>query len=700
MGTLYGWNTAGAMSGVLLGLGWLQPTLGLAGATTAAALGHFLAGIAGGWAGRGPTRGDEPGEPRPSLGDAGRVGVRVWLGLGGFLGMALEVVGIRLLAPVLGGTVYSQALVLGVWLAGTAAGATPWVRGGLGRGGGAGLALGWVGAAAWAAWAMDRGAAWVMAAEMHDGFWMGCLREGALVMAVMGPMSAVSSAWFVRGMERALGSGMDSGRALGWNVLGAALAPCTWGTMAVPMLGERGAWTALLAAGLALGLGAGLGSGMGGTRRWMLGGLAAAAMAAGLVPGLDLASVPPGARRVRHAPGMSDTVDVWEWPDRSRTLAVNRRMTMGGTATAAAAARHAHVPLLLHPAPRRALFLGVGTGISFAAAGLHPGLRAEGVELVPEVVGAMGEFAPENTLGPGLRVVTADARRFVRAAGDSYDVIVADLFHPERDGAAWLYTEEHFRAMRSRLAADGVACQWLPWFQLDARSRASVVGAWLRVFPGSEAWLLRWTTLDTPVVGLIHGAGRVGPWDWDSRVGTGPLREALRRSGLTDGWQWWGCWAGPASSLATGDARRNTDDAPAVLWMAARGVGAARDESRPALLAWLEGISGGRPSWALERPEEGGRWDRMRQARDAYLRGLDAVLAGKPDAGHAALWESVTLSADFPTGYSHWLGEAMAMAARDPAHARGILERLARERPSVPVARELLRRLEATPKAP
>ena len=704
VGTLYAWNTAGAVAGVVGALSWLQPTLGLAGATVVAATGNVLVAIVAlvaCWNGAHEANGADR-SPNAGGGNRGREGRWVaWLALGGFLGMGLEVVGIRVLAPVLGGTVYSQAVVLGVWLAGTAAGATPWIRGWLGCGRGLGLALGWVAAAAWAAWAMELGSAWAMTSQAPGGFWQGVWREWALVAAVAGPLSAVSSAWFVRGMDRAMESGMASGRAVGWNLLGATLAPCVWGTLAVPMLGERGTWAALMGVGADLGWGLGLRSteGDGGPsgNRWWTAGLAVALLATGGVPDLDLSSPPQGARRVRRLPGMSDTVEVWEWPDRSRTLAVNRRMTMGGTATAAAAARHAHVPLLLHPGPKTALFLGLGTGISFAAAGAHPGLKADGVELVPEVVRVLGEFAPENALGPGLRVVTADARRFVRAPGPTYDVIVSDLFHPERDGAAWLYTEEHFRAMRSRLAEGGVACQWLPWFQLDARSRASVAAAWVKVFPGSEAWLLRWTTLDTPVVGLVHGAGRMTPRDWGGRVGTGLLREALRRSGLTDGWQLWGCWAGPATSLVQGTVEPNTDDRPIVLWMAARGMDEARAGSRVGLLEWLEDVSRERPPWATANGEDGVRWVRMRRARDAYLTGLDAVVSGRPGAGEEALWESVTTSADFPTGYSHLLGEAMSLASKEPARAREILGRLVRERPSVPVAGEVLKRMDARP---
>ena len=45
--------------------------------------------------------------------------------------------------------------------------------------------------------------------------------------------------------------------------------------------------------------------------------------------------------------------------------------------------------------------------------------------------------------------------------------VVADLFHPGRDGAGALYTREHFAAVRELLTEGGLFCQWLPLYQLD-----------------------------------------------------------------------------------------------------------------------------------------------------------------------------------------------------------------------------------------
>src|SRR6185503_14110979 len=106
-----------------------------------------------------------------------------------------------------------------------------------------------------------------------------------------------------------------------------------------------------------------------------------------------------------------------ETSDRHRALRVNNRLQMGGTAAAMAERRQAHIPLLLHSRPERALFLGPGTGITLGASAVYPGLVVDGVELVPEVRELMSHFEPENGgpfPKPGLNVLVADARRYVR----------------------------------------------------------------------------------------------------------------------------------------------------------------------------------------------------------------------------------------------------------------------------------------------
>src|SRR5439155_9515766 len=253
---------------------------------------------------------------------------------------------------------------------------------------------------------------------------------------------------------------------------------------------------------------------------------------------LHLVQVPPGGRVVEYREGVLSSVAVVEDANQDRVLRVDNRFQMGGTAAAAAQCRHAHIPLLLHPAPKRALFLGLGTGITFGAAALHPGVQSDGVELVPEIVEVMRQFEPYNfspDRQPQLKLFVADARRFVRATDATYDVIVADLFHPARDGAGSLYTREHFQALRERLAPGGLFCQWLPLHQLDEDMLRVIIRTFLEVFPDAQAWLLR-LNVDAPVLGLVGSAAPLhySPRVVEKRLNRAPLEAQLKKLALAD----------------------------------------------------------------------------------------------------------------------------------------------------------------------
>src|SRR5262249_11574243 len=143
-------------------------------------------------------------------------------------------------------------------------------------------------------------------------------------------------------------------------------------------------------------------------------------------------------------------------------LRINDRAQEGSSATARVDGRQAWLPLLLHPAPRRALFLGLGTGVTALSAAEDPTLDVDAVELLPEVIAASSRFTQtvaDGTAAARLHVHAGDARRYVRTSERAYDVIVSDNFHPARSGSGSLYTVEHFEAVRQRLEPRGVFCQ-------------------------------------------------------------------------------------------------------------------------------------------------------------------------------------------------------------------------------------------------
>ncbi len=124
----------------------------------------------------------------------------------------------------------------------------------------------------------------------------------------------------------------------------------------------------------------------------------------------------------------------------ARYLEVNGHFRMGGTNSIRSDYRQAMLPLLLHPAPHQALFLGLGTGATLIGGTQMPGVSVHGVELSSEVVELLPWFANPAVAGPAPRVTVADARRYVSADTNQYDVIIADLFHPALDGSGSLYS--------------------------------------------------------------------------------------------------------------------------------------------------------------------------------------------------------------------------------------------------------------------
>jgi spermidine synthase len=398
-----------------------------------------------------------------------------------------------------------------------------------------------------------------------------------------------------------------------------------------------------------------------------------------------------------------DSVAVLEHPDGNRTLLVNNRFTMGGTGAALAERRHGSIALLLHPDPKRALFLGLGTGITFAAAGPHQDLRADGVELVPEIVEVLPWFEPQNALPNApdrFRVFVADARRFVQVCPETYDVIVADLFHPARDGAGALYSLEHFQAIRRRLTAQGIFCQWLPLFQLDEPMLRVVIRTFLEAFPNTRAFLLRFN-VDTPVIGLVGTMQprHYGPDYFKQRVRDPNLREHLDVEQLRDAFHLFGCFlAGPeALRRYSAGAALNTDDHPVVLF----GAPAAnlRQSERPStrLLHLLEACSSdSRELIEGDSPEANAFAKQLSgfiHARNLYLQGLTAEAEGNQDQAMEAYLESARISPLFPTGYAHILTIAMQQARNSPETARRLLEQLEAAQPDRPAARQLLQRL-------
>jgi len=194
----------------------------------------------------------------------------------------------------------------------------------------------------------------------------------------------------------------------------------------------------------------------------------------------------------------------------SRRLKLNNHYGLGGTASTGDERMQAHVPLLLHPAPRRVAFLGLGTGITAGGALFHPVEQITVMELVPEVVTAARihfRSANRGVLDEArTRIVCDDARNYLRGSGEHFDVIVGDLVVPWRQGEGALFTLEQFSAARAALAPGGLFCQWLPLFQLSETEVDILARTFLTVFPEAQVWRGDFSPTE-PAIALIGTSG-------------------------------------------------------------------------------------------------------------------------------------------------------------------------------------------------
>jgi len=710
---LYAANTAGAFIGVLGSAFWLVPSFGLTRTALLCAVFNGICALAVLRLARAALPAPVPAAAlAAALGPApGGRRVLAVLAATGLLGIGYEVLVVRVLSQVSENTVYTFALLLAVYLVGTALGAAAYQRftaaNAHGAPGETAALRDRLLAILAAACLQGAGSLWFAPAGrdavltlLGPGMGNALAAEGALALAAFGLPTLAMGALFSHLCVEARTAGQGTGRALGVNTLGAAAAPLVFGVLCLPAWGAKAALLAVAAGYLLLCS----------RRAWRRPGTWAAgagvAMLAASAPALVFIDVPEGGRVISYREGAVAAVSVVEDAAGVSRLRIDNRQQEGSSSSLLADARQALLPLLLHPGPQRALFLGLGTGMTAASAAEDPTLQVDVAELLPEVIAASAHFTQAFGGGapnPRLHVVAADARRFVRADGPAYDVIVADNFHPARSGSGSLYTVEHFRAVSGRLAAGGLFCQWLPLHQLDVATLRSIVRSFMAAYPQGMA-MLATNSLETPVLGLVAraDAGRFALAAVRQRLARPTLPQPLADYGLSDDFAVLGSFVAGPQALArfASSAPLNTDDHPVVGYSAPRITYAPDSLPRDRLLALL-GEWRVSPSEGLDAGADAAWPQRLaayRNARDAFLNAGRQVRSGGDVQALLAqvrgpLLAVLRTSPDFRPAYDPLLRMALALARSDPAAARVLLGELAQVQPARAEAPQALQRL-------
>ena len=152
-----------------------------------------------------------------------------------------------------------------------------------------------------------------------------------------------------------------------------------------------------------------------------------------------------------------------------------------------------HLPILLHGNAKDVMVIGLGSGTTVAAVAAHPSVqRIDSVEIEEAVIRAAGFFSVVNRdvlKDPRVNMIVNDGRNYLLINPTQYDVIISEPSNPWMAGVANLFSLEHYQTVSKRLKPGGIICQWLHAYNLSSTDVAMIVKTFRQVFPNATLWV-------------------------------------------------------------------------------------------------------------------------------------------------------------------------------------------------------------------
>lgn len=597
LGRLYGWNTLGAVAGVIgteivlvgsVGVfrsAWVAAALNVGAAVLAASLARHEVEAVEPSVAVARVRTEERGGAVADIEPTRVASLLAATAIAGALLLALEVVWFRLLTMYVLATTLAVSLMLAAVLAGIGLGglaASMWIR----RVSDSSSAIPLVACAAGAAVVASFAAFGRLTSGTQVGGWTEVLWFAGVLTF---PVSLLSGVLFTLIGEAVSRRITVATRAAAWlalaNTSGALAGAPIAAFLLLPTIGMSGAFFALALAYSVVAWQTASPALSGAERRWRTPRLAGAA-----VLGLAIALFPFGATeayfgRAAAAYGDDGSVVVGTREGPAETLFVMQQRWLGQpvysrlitngfsmSGTALQGQRYmrafAYYPMLLHDGPlRRVLVVCYGVGVTVSAVTDVPGVESIDVaEISRDTVAMSDVIYPEGRRpldDPRVRLHIEDGRFFLQSTRERYDLITGEPPPPRTPGAVNIYTREYFRLLKDHLADGGLATYWVP----VARPRPgtnvnSIIRAFCEVFDDCSLWNA--TPFDLMLVGSRGGVGRRSDAEWSAPWQTPGLEARLREVGFERPEQIGATFVGDADRLLelTRNAPALTDDFP------------------------------------------------------------------------------------------------------------------------------------------
>jgi spermidine synthase len=684
---LYGVNTLGAVAGTLLSTFWMLELFGNRKTLLIAVTINALVGMTARALSRDVS--EVRGGEAPAARERAMPSAFVYAAAAavGFAFLLMELVWYRMLAPILGGSTFTFGLILATALLGIALGGAAysfWSGGGSATAGGFALTCTLEAAAMLLPFALgDRLAvvATFLRTLGHAGFG-GYVTGWAIVTFI-----TVLPAAFVSGVQfplliALLGRGGEDvgqhvGRAYAWNTLGAIAGSLAGGFGFLPLFTATGCWKL---AALLLGI-AGIAAAAYAMRRGERVPAIASGVAA-IVAVLFGAALGPTAlwRHTGIGAGRSgmpqSPIDIMNWAytsrlytiwqadgresavalvDRDETaFIVNGKSDGALYGDAGTQVMAGLVGAMLHPNPRTAMVIGLGTGSTAGWLGAIPSMQQVTVaELEPAILHVAKVCTPGNhdvLHNPKVRIRIGDAREVLLTTPDRFDIIFSEPSNPYRAGIASLFTREFYETARAKLHRGGIFLQWVQAYDIDSQTVRTIYATLGSVFPQ----VVTWRTGEGDM--LLVATEEPITIDMDAlrrRVASEPFRTAMHvawRTESAEGFLSHFIAADRVARAAGHDAQLNTDDQTLIEFGFARSLGESGRFEMDDVIRLANAIGAARP----ERIRGAVDWhavglERASQVDVTPLRGI----ASREEVAHHDL-ASAWSHADFRGVVSIW----------------------------------------------
>ena len=451
--------------------------------------------------------------------------IYVAIGISGMTALSAEVIWTRILSLLYGGTVYTFALILAVFLFGLGIGSS--VGSALSRNiARPRLALAWVqmllaGAIAWGAYMLTQSLPyWPIDPSTSSSPWFTFQLDLVRSLWAMLPAAILWGASFPLALASVANGRQDPARLVGSvyaaNTIGAIIGSLSASLLLVVWLGSQSAQRLLIVLSVMASLLAldaassdapesapSRGKMRLGSTLLIVGAAMLAAWLArnvGAVPAILVAYGRYAASRI----GQADVIDMREgW---NASIAVTRLSNgvlnyhNAGKVQASSEPQDmrlqrmlGHMTTLIPPDPKRVLVIGFGAGVTAGAVSIEPRLEqvtiAEIEPLVP--VMASQHFGPHNFdvyKNPKTRLILDDGRHFLMTTNEKFDAITSDPLDPWVKGAAALYTREFFDEVKQHLNPGGVMTLFVQLYESNPAAVKSEISTFLEAFPDGVVW--------------------------------------------------------------------------------------------------------------------------------------------------------------------------------------------------------------------